>query len=224
MSAANAKIFCARLERLGHAFGDVFAHLAWGADLELARTSTIAVPPYTLTDRRTAGTSRDVWEWQSRGRYRTGTERRDYLRRSETASPHCKPTSSMPCERRTKAGVAALGRPCGRRRVGRTTRRGQGCSTRFPDLHTGQATVRRCWWGEPCRSGAGIRLPGLYWRVRYPDGDWEGLRIYSRKGTRGVKKGRSAKVRGWVSSLAADQERERWIGYGRDVPGCRIPV
>lgn len=62
MSAASVKIFCVRAGHLHLALDDEFEHSAWGVDLGLAGTSTVAVPLYTLTDRRAFGSSGDVWE------------------------------------------------------------------------------------------------------------------------------------------------------------------
>ena len=44
ISAANMKAFHVRPRHLRDAFEDEFAHLAWGADLGLADTSTVAAP------------------------------------------------------------------------------------------------------------------------------------------------------------------------------------
>ena len=74
VSAAHVKTFYLRPEHLRHAFEDEFAHLAWGADLELAHTSTGAVPLYTLTDRQSVGSTGNGCEWQYRGLCQGGTE------------------------------------------------------------------------------------------------------------------------------------------------------
>ena len=74
VSAAYIKAFYLRPEHLRHAFENEFAHLAWGADLELEDTSTVAVPLYTLTDLQAVGSTGNGWEWQYRGLHQGGAE------------------------------------------------------------------------------------------------------------------------------------------------------
>ena len=64
MLAANIKVFHERPERLRHDSEEEFAHIAWGADLGLAGTSTVAVSLYTLTDRHAVEGPAGAWEWQ----------------------------------------------------------------------------------------------------------------------------------------------------------------
>ena len=59
MTAANIALFHVRPEHLRHVFEDEFAHLVWGADLELADVSTMAVLLYTRTHQTSVGSTRN---------------------------------------------------------------------------------------------------------------------------------------------------------------------
>ena len=74
VSAANIKVFHERPEHMRHEFEDEFAHLAWGADLGLGITSTVAVSLYTLTDRKAVGDPGGARDWYYKGRYQRGAE------------------------------------------------------------------------------------------------------------------------------------------------------
>ena len=62
VSAANIKIFHERPEHMRHDFENEFVHLAWGADLGLGGTSTVAVPLNTLTDGKAVGDPGGAWD------------------------------------------------------------------------------------------------------------------------------------------------------------------
>ena len=176
VSAANIKTFHVRPEHLRHAFEDQFAHLAWGTGLGLADTSTVAVPLYTLTGRRAIEGTGAGWEWQYRGRYQSGVEA-EWLPEGEVRDSFtplqldvfhalweaykrkdCHPRPSEPLAKEE---------------------RDQGVRMRaLQDFPTG-TQIRRSFAGsdEVSRASVGriydFREP--YWRVRYPDGDWEEL-------------------------------------------------
>ena len=169
MEAANIKIFHERPEHPRHDFKDEFAHLAWDADLGLEGISMVAVPLFTLTDRQAVGCPRGAWEWQYKGRRRSGCRKR----RSGTASPRYNSTSSTPSGKPTKARTAAPGQS--RRRRKRDTELRARAIRNFP----GGTQVGRPCEGTDSVSRIAVRrvcdFQAPYWRVRYPDGDWEEL-------------------------------------------------
>ena len=74
VSAANIKVFHERPEHMGPDFEDEFAHLAWGVDLGLGSTSTVAVPLYTRADRNAVGEPGGAWDWHYKGKYQSEAE------------------------------------------------------------------------------------------------------------------------------------------------------
>ena len=172
VSAAYIKAFYLRPEHLRHAFEDEFAHLAWGADLGLADTSTVAVPLYMLTDRQAVGSTGNGAEYQYRGLYQGGTESewlpeeevRDSFTRLRLDVFHalwetykegdCR---SWPPEPRSKGD------------------RDQGLRTKvlqaFPTSTKARRSFARSDGVHRVAVGRGYDFQTPYWRVRYPDGD-----------------------------------------------------
>ena len=74
VAAADIKPCHVRPDELRLAFKDEYAHLAWSADLGLADTSVVAVPLYTLVERRVVRGVRNAkaWTWEYQGRYQDG--------------------------------------------------------------------------------------------------------------------------------------------------------
>lgn len=74
MAAGDIKPFRVRPQHLRLPFEDEYAHLVWSADLGLADTSVVAVPLYTLTNRRVAhgAVNTEAWTWEYQGRYQDG--------------------------------------------------------------------------------------------------------------------------------------------------------
>ena len=62
-----------RPQPLRHDFGDDYAHLAWGPNLELAAALALASPLYTLVNRYPIQRPNGSWEWRCRGRYLNGS-------------------------------------------------------------------------------------------------------------------------------------------------------
>jgi len=174
--AADVKPFHQRPAQLQLPFEDEFSHLIWSADLGLADTSVAAVPLYTLTARQVEqGKTAGTWTWEYRGRYQDGIqstwitedEARDSfsplqldvfhalweLHHPDAAPrPPGEPTRG---EREVESRERALDMfPCGTV-VGRI----------FTDAE-GQPKVFKAKVYDYCDP---------YWRVEYPDGDWEEL-------------------------------------------------
>ena len=195
VSAANIKTFHLRPERLRHAFEDEFAHLAWGADLGLADTSTVAVPLYTLTDRQAIESTGSGWEWQYRGLYQSGTES-EWLPEEEVRD------SFTPLQLDVFHALweAYKGSDCRPRPPEPPPKgeRDQALRTRALQDFPAGTLVRRSFVGSDGVSqmavGRVYDFQPPYWRVRYPDGDWEEL---SRSQvTRGAEEHRNAAGRG----------------------------
>lgn len=74
VSAAPITVCQVRPQRLRHAFEDEFAHSAWGVDVWLTDTSTLAVLLYTLVNRQAIKSSGNVWKENIRRRHQSGTE------------------------------------------------------------------------------------------------------------------------------------------------------
>lgn len=72
-SAANIKMVLVWLEHLCQAFEVESTHLAWGAELRSAESSTGEVSLYTLADRQIVESTGNEWEWQCRGLYQGET-------------------------------------------------------------------------------------------------------------------------------------------------------
>ena len=185
MSVANVKPFHLRSKELRHAFEDEFAHLAWESDLGLEEVSVAASPLYTLLDRRVVHKNDHVWRWEYRGRFQGGSES-EWVDEEEASNSftslqldvfhalweayhgsHCQP---RPPTAPSKSERDALSRELAlmRHPVGTKVRRGFADGTGYIKEDTGVVY-------DFC-------VP--YWRVRYPDGDWEELN------DREVKKGR----------------------------------
>lgn len=179
VAASDIKPFHVRPPHLRHTFEDEFAHTIWSVDLGLADTSVVAVPLYTLTDRRVVkggDRTNPSWAWEYRGRYQDGTlspwltedEVRDsfsslqldvfhamwetYQNPDKAARPPGPPTRG---EREVASREDALLQyPVGTV-VGREFADGEGNTKVF------RGKVKD--FADP------------YWRVEYADGDWEEL-------------------------------------------------
>ena len=175
-SAANIKAFHERPEHMRHDFEDEFGHLAWGEDLGLGSTSTVAVPLYTLTDRKAVGDPGGAWDWHYKGRYQSGAEsewlEEEEIRDSFTPlqldvfhalwetykDPGCRPRPE-PAPPKGKRDTEARTRALQDFPVG----------TQVGRPFEGTDGVSRVAVGQVYD----FQVP--YWRVRYPDGDWEEL-------------------------------------------------
>ncbi|CAB1102956.1 unnamed protein product [Ectocarpus sp. CCAP 1310/34] len=75
VTATDVKPYHPRDDHLRLPFEDEYAHLVWSADLGLADTSVVAVPLYTLVDRRVAHGAGNTaaWTWEYQGRFQDGT-------------------------------------------------------------------------------------------------------------------------------------------------------
>ena len=72
VAAPDLKPYHPRPDHLRLPFEDEFAHLVWSADLGLTEASVVAVPLYTLTERRVAHGEGTTWAWEYQGRYQDG--------------------------------------------------------------------------------------------------------------------------------------------------------
>ena len=71
VAASDLKPYHARPQHLRLPFEDEYAHLVWSADLGLVDTAVVGVPLYTLVDRRVVHRSGTTlaWTWRYQGRY-----------------------------------------------------------------------------------------------------------------------------------------------------------
>ena len=176
VSVADIKPFHERPVELRHAFEDEFAHLAWGPDIGLAEVSTAAAPLYTLIDRKVSWIKEDTWVWEYKGRHQDGVES-NWLSEEEAqesftplqldvfhalweryhGADHRARPPGMPTREEKPAAsreVALKAFP-----IGTKVRR------EFADIRG----KRRVFVGKV------YDFSDPYWRVRYPDGDWEEL-------------------------------------------------
>eukprot|EP00903_Cladosiphon_okamuranus_P005335 g5333.t1 len=174
--AADIKPFHQPPAHLRHDFEDEFSHLVWSSALDLADLSVASVPLYTLTARRVkhdrGGTA---WSWEYRGRHHDGAQS-DWITEDEARdsfSPlqldvfhalwelYCPNEAPRPLgepsrgEREVVSRELALEMFPPGTKVGRVFMDAEGRSKTF------KATLYD--YCDP------------YWRVEYPDGDWEEL-------------------------------------------------
>lgn len=179
VAASDIKPFHPRPPGLQHAFEDEFAHFVWSADLGLKDHSTAAVPLYTLTNRRVVGGAEKdptSWAWEYQGRYHDGVVS-PWLTEDEAKdsfSPLQLDVFHASWE--TYHGPDKAARP-----PGAPSRGEREVSSRTDALHEYPI-------GTPVGREFGDRKGNLklcigevcdfsdpYWRVAYPDGDWEEL-------------------------------------------------
>ena len=217
VAAASMKIFHERPERLRHDFEVDFAHLAWGADLGLAGISTVAVPLYTLTDRQAVGSPGDAWGWQYKGRYQIRTES-EWLKEEEIRD------SFTPLQLdvfhalwETYKGQGCRPRP--ESALSKGERDTELCARALQDFPAG-TQVRR-----PFEGADGVRRKAVgrvytsqvpYWRVQYPDGDWEELS--RREMNDGVLRHQSIQHQGGAPSSAASAGQRGKAGAAGSKP------
>ena len=179
VAATDIKPFHSRSKDLKLPFEDEFGHHVWSADLGLVEASVVAAPLYTLTDRRAvqnSSGSSTSWTWEYRGKYQDGTLS-DWLTEDQTRdsfSPLQLDVFHAMWEH--YHGPSRAPRP-----AGAPSRSERDVATRTKALREfpigtevgreltdqgGHAVIRKgrvCDFGDP------------YWRVEYPDGDWEEL-------------------------------------------------
>lgn len=176
VSVASVKLFHTRNKELRHDFEDEFSHLAWESTVGLSEVSVAASPMYTLFDRRVVRKNARVWKWEYRGRHQDGCESEwvDEEEASNSFTPlqldvfhafwevyHDDGRRPRPPEGPSKGERDALSRERALQRhpVGTEVRRA------FAD---GLGRVRE-------DTGLVYDFSAPYWRIRYPDGDWEEL-------------------------------------------------
>ena len=150
---------------------DEFAQYAWGADFGLVAPSTVAHPFYTLVDRRTTISATGVAVWEYRGRYQNGTES-GWVSELEILD------SFTPLQLDVFHALWILYRPetraTGRRPVSRKRPASLSRSDALSLFPIGTPVFKRF--------NSGVEMTGQvfdyllpYWRVRYPDNDWEDI-------------------------------------------------
>ena len=175
--AADVKPFHVRPEDLRLSFEDEFSHLIWSADLGLADTSVVAVPLYTLMARR-VGKGRGgsgTWAWEYRGRYQDGAQS-DWITEDEARD------SFSPLQLDVFHASWELYHPdADPRPPGEPTRGAREVESRERalDMFPRGTEVGRVFTDAEGRSktfkAKVYDYCDPYWRVEYPDGDWEEL-------------------------------------------------
>ena len=174
--AANIKVFLKRPEHMRPDFEDEFAHLAWGANLGLGSTSTVAEPLYTLTDRNAVGGPGGAWDWHYKGRYQSGAES-EWLEEEEIRD------SLTPLQLGLFHGLwetykDLVCRPRPTPAPPKGNRDDESRARALQDFPVGTQV------GRPFEGSDGVSRVAVglvydfqvpYWRVRYPDGGWEEL-------------------------------------------------
>ncbi|CAB1114741.1 unnamed protein product [Ectocarpus sp. CCAP 1310/34] len=175
--AADVKPFHQRPAHLQLEYEDEFSHLIWSADLGLAGTSVAAVPPYTLMARR-VGPGKggaDAWAWEYRGRYQDGAQS-DWITEDEARD------SFSPLQLDVFHALWELHHPSDATRpTGEPTRgeREVESRDRALEMFPRGTEVGRVFMDAEGRSktfkAKVYDYCDPYWRVEYPDGDWEAL-------------------------------------------------
>ena len=185
MSLAKVKPFYLRPVDLRYEFEDEFTHAAWGPDLGLAEASTAASPVYTLFDHKTVQGKGDTWSWEYRGRYQDRAKSQ-WLTEDEVkgrSTPLQLDVFHVMWE--TYQTIDSRLRPDG---VPSKGERDASSREEALKLHPVGTQVRREFadgMGQAkAFTGVIYYFNEPYWRVRYPDGDWEELNGQQ------VKKGR----------------------------------
>lgn len=174
--AADVKLFHARPAHLQLSFEDEFSHFIWSAALGLADISVAAVPLYTLTSRRVAqGKSAGTWTWEYQGRYQDGV-RSGWITEDEASD------SFSLLQLDVFHALWELHRPNeAPRPVGEPTRGAREVESRERalDIFPVGTEVGRIFTDSEGRSktfkAKVYDYCDPYWRVEYPDGDWEEL-------------------------------------------------
>ena len=183
VSVASLKPFHRRSSDLRHPIGDEFAQIAWGADLGLKGDSVAAAPMYTLIDRKQMVSESGTARWEYRGRYLDGVSS-DWVTEAESLDSftplqldnfHALWNLHPPDVEQTQATARPQKRtPLSRREaltlfpIGTTATRSHAVGDRQVD-----------------RIGQVYDFCSPYWRVRFPDNDWEELTVSEMR--KGVK-------------------------------------
>lgn len=178
VAAADIKQYHPRPPHLRLPFEDEYAHLVWSADLGLADASVIAVPLYTLVTRRVAyGMGNTTsWAWGYQGRYQDGTL--SPWMTEEEAGDSFSPLQLdvFHAVYEEYHGADATPRPAGPpARGAREVASREQALQLFP---RGTLVGREFADNEGHPKGfqaAVFDNCDPYWRVEYPDGDWEEL-------------------------------------------------
>eukprot|EP00752_Nemacystus_decipiens_P004057 g3715.t1 len=178
VAAADVKPYHRRPDHLRLPFEDEFSHLVWSADLGLADTSIVAVPLYTLVDRRVvhSADTPSAWTWEYQGRFQDGTLSPwlTYDEASDSFSPLQLDVFHALYE--DYHGANAAPRPAGPpTRGAREVASREHALQLFPiGTPIGREFVDS--EGHPQVFKAAVfDYCDPYWRVDYPDGDWEDL-------------------------------------------------
>ena len=183
----------------------------------MAGISTVTVPLYTVTDRQAMGSPGAAWKWQYKGRYQNGTGS-EWLQEEEVRDrftplqldvfhalwdtyegqdcrlrPESAPSKG---ERDTELRARALGDFPAGTQVGRPFEGADGVSR----IAVGQV----------------YDFQAPYWRVRYPDGDWE--KLSRREINDGVLRSQSTQHKGGAPSSAASAGQRGKAGAAGSTP------
>eukprot|EP00752_Nemacystus_decipiens_P015644 g13961.t1 len=177
VAAGDVKPFHRRPDHLQHDFEDEYSHLVWSSDLGLQSTSVVAVPLYTLTSRRVShnATGTGAWTWEYRGRYQDGAQS-DWITEDEARE------SFSPLQLDVFHALWELHHPnVAPRPPGEPTRgeREVESRERALEIFPRGTEVGRIFTDAEGRSktfkATVYDYCDPYWRVEYPDGDWEEL-------------------------------------------------
>ena len=181
VSVASLKPFYRRSSDLRHPIGDEFAQIAWGADLGLKEDSVAAAPMYTEIDRKNMVSKTGIARWECRGRYLDGVSS-DWVTEAESLD------SFTPLQLGTFHALRNLNPPDAdrtqttARAKQRTLLSSRETLTLYP-IATTAARFHVVGDKRIDRAGQVYDFCSPYWRIRFPDNDWEELTVS------GMKKG-----------------------------------
>jgi len=176
VAAADVKPFHHRPDHLKLDFEDEYSHLVWSSDLGLQSTSVVAVPLYTLTSRRVQHhATGSAWTWEYRGRYQDGAQS-DWITEDEARD------SFSPLQLDVFHALWELHNPDDAPRPPGEPTRGEReveSRERALELYPRGTEVGRIFTDAEGRAktfkATVYDYCDPYWRVEYPDGDWEEL-------------------------------------------------
>ena len=158
---------------LRHPIADEFTQIVRGADLGLKGDSVAAAPIYTLRDRKEVESEVGTVRWEYRGRYLDGVSS-DWVKETEALD------SCAPLHLDTFHALWNLIPPSGEQTQTTAQRKKRALLSRREALARspiGTRVTRSYAAGDRhiSRVGQMYDFCSPYWRVRFPDNDWEEL-------------------------------------------------
>ena len=168
VSTAWLKPFHVRPLHLRHTIADEFAQYAWKVDFGLTAPSTVAHPFYTLVNRKEVTSDTGVIRWEYRGRYQNGTES-TWVSESEALD------SFTPLQLDVFHALWTLYHPETSPATGSVSKKRPAPLSRSDALGLFPigTPVYRCFDHGAEMVGQVYDYLQPYWRVRYPDNNWE---------------------------------------------------